>query len=230
MVISEVNSILEMLGKAVNIPATIKEGRKKKFAEKIKPHFENFKKVHVSYKESFSRYRDEIINAPTAEWIRPLQASIEKDNTFTGDERAELVHFIQQLKQTNKDDTLPFINSVCNYIMDANLVEPLGKEMHPNQVQRWRQGFTKTLDQIAGENWLVVLDPNASRPPMSPKEITQELKEITQKYPVSRKISKPDATKRAVALWALNAAVNAMQDQYAEVCAAYAELETEKTK
>ena len=65
---------------------------------------------------------------------------------------------------------------------------------------------------------------------MSPKEITQELKEITQRYPVSRKISKPDATKRAVALWALNAAVNAMQDQYAEVCAAYAELETELTK
>ncbi|MBI5351285.1 MAG: hypothetical protein HZB50_01465 [Chloroflexi bacterium] len=230
MVISEVTSILGLLGKAGEMFTAIKEGHKKKFTEEIKPHFENFKKVHESYKESFSRYRDEIINAPNGDWIRPLQASIEKDNTFTGDERAELIHFIQQLKQTNKDGTLPFIDSVCNYIMDANLVEPLGKEMHPNQAQRWRQGFTKTLDQIAEENWLIALDPNASRPPMSPKEITKELKEITQKYPVSRKISKPDATKRAVALWALNAAVNAMQNQYAEVCAAYAELETELTK
>jgi hypothetical protein len=84
----------------------------------------------------------------------------------------------------------------------------------------------QTLERIQEEDWQLVLDPEAAQPPLSPKEISQELKQITGKYKhlFSRKVSKEDLVKRSAALWALEAIVNEMQNQYDLVCQAYADL------
>jgi hypothetical protein len=77
------------------------------------------------------------------------------------------------------------------------------------------------LDYIANETWQGVLDPNASKPPMSQKEIAQELKQISRKYTFHRKVTKQDATKRAAAQWALRDVLDDMQGQYDNVLVAF---------
>ena len=224
MVIGEIDTILSWAVKLFNLS---KEKRAKLLKEEVTPIFEQFEKVHSAYLESFSRYREQILNAADANWIRPLQATLEKDNLFSGDVRSKIVRLSQELD----DETLgPFVQSICNYVMNARLVEPLGKEIHPHEIQRWRQGFSRTLDQIAEENWQSVLDPNAARPPLSPEESAQELKQITSKYSFGRKVSRGDAVKRAAALWSLDAVVNDMQNQYDRVCQAYADLRKKLSK
>jgi len=218
MVIGEIDTVLNWVVKLFNQP---REKRAKLLKEEITPIFEQFEKVHAAYLESFSRYREQILNASGDNWLRPLQAMLERDNLFTGDTRSKIVRLAHELE----DETLgPFVGSICNYVMDARLLEPLGREIHPHLGQRWRQGFYKTLDRIAEESWQLVLDPNAARPPLSPKEIKQELKQITNKYSFSRKLSKQDAVKRAAALWALDGVVGDMQRQYDLVSLAYVEL------
>jgi hypothetical protein len=140
------------------------------------------------------------------------------------------VRLVQALPTLEDETYGPFVHAVSDYFMNARVLEPLGKQIHPHKVQRWRQGFSKTLDCIASESWLLVLDPNASRPPMTPKEIEQELKEISQRYTFGRKVTKQDARKRAAALWALRAVLSDMQNQYDNILVAFLELQKKLLK
>jgi hypothetical protein len=218
MVISDIDKLLSWAIKLYDILKEKRARPKEQLEQDVRSLYEQFEQVHASYKESFSRYREQILNATDANWIRPLQATLEGDNVFSGDMRNKLVRLSQRLEDESWG---PFIKSICDYVMDARLVEPLGKEFHPHEVQRWRQGFSKTLGRIEEENWQLVLDPIGARPPLSPKETAQELKQITQKVSFGRKVSKQDALKRAAALWALNGVVNDMQGQHDRVFQAY---------
>ena len=59
------------------------------------------------------------------------------------------------------------IRGISEYLIGARLVDPLGKEIHPLYVQRWRQSFIRTLSEIAGKSWQMVIDPDGARPPLS---------------------------------------------------------------
>jgi hypothetical protein len=187
----------------------------------VGPVFAEFEHIHANYIASFRAYIGQIENAAGENWIRPLQETLRRDNLFSAHEREK----IKILSQATDHKVLgPFISSICNYLMNARLVDPLGKELYPNEVQRWRQGFSRTLGHIAEGNWQLVIDPNGAMPPLSPEEITQELKLFREMYTLDPKISEQDALKHCAALWALDAVVNDMQNQYACVSEAYAEL------
>jgi hypothetical protein len=220
MVLGDIDTLLNWGMKLFNYR---KEKRAGVLKEEVLPVFEQFEKTHSDYLEAFSRYREQIINAAGADWIRPLQTTLEKDNLFSGDVRSKIVRLSEELEGETFG---PFVESICNYLMSARLVEPLGKQIHPHHVQRWRQGLLQTLERIQEEDWQLVLDPEAAQPPLSPKEISQELKQITGKYKhlFSRKVPKEDLVKRSAALWALETIVNEMQNQYDLVCQAYADL------
>jgi hypothetical protein len=197
MVLGDIDTLLNWGMKLFNYR---KEKRAGVLKEEVLPVFEQFEKTHSDYLEAFSRYREQIINAAGADWIRPLQTTLEKDNLFSGDVRSKIVRLSEELEG--------------------------GKQIHPHHVQRWRQGLLQTLERIQEEDWQLVLDPEAAQPPLSPKEISQELKQITGKYKhlFSRKVPKEDLVKRSAALWALETIVNEMQNQYDLVCQAYADL------
>ena len=187
----------------------------------VEPVYAEFERVHANYIASFRSYIEKIENTPGENWIRPLQETLRRDNLFSAHERDK----IKILAEATHHKVLgPFISSICDYLMNARLVDPLGKELYPNQIQRWRQGFSRTLGYITEENWQLVIDPNGAMPPLSPEEIAQELKQIRAMYTLDPKISEQDAIKRCAALWALDGVVNEMQNQYARVSETYAEL------
>jgi len=230
MVLGEINSALDLYSKLSNLVNLPKQKREKFFKEEIAPRFDQFTKLHEAYLASFLHYEERITSAVDANWIRPLQSELEHDNLMTGHLRANLVRLAQALPNLDDDRYGPFIRAIRDYAMNARAVEPLGMQIHPHEIQRWRQGFSKTLDYIADESWLMVLDPNASKPPMSQKEIEQELKEISSKYPFGRKVTKQDARKRATALWALRDVVNDMQNQYDNVLITFLDLQKKLVK
>ena len=188
----------------------------------VTPVFAEFEQVHSVYLESFSRYRDLIRSTQEPNWIQSLQATLEKDNLFSANCRSKVV----RLAEAEDNDTLgPFVKGICEYLMGARLVDPLGKKIHPLHVQRWRQSLFRTLGEIAEENWQLVIDPDGARPPLSPEEIDDELEQLRGRYPIDAKtVTNQDALKRACALGALDAIVTEMQSQYDQVCQAYVEL------
>ncbi len=230
MVFGEVNNALDAFTKIFELINLPKQKREKFFKEEIASRFDQFSKIHEAYLASFLRYEERITSAVDANWIRPLQAELERDNLMTGHLRSNLVRVAQALPSLDDETYAPFVRAVCDYAMTTRVLEPLGKQIHPHEVQRWRQGFSKSLDYIADESWLAVLDPNASRPPMSQKEIEQELKEISRKYPFNRMVAKQDAIKRAVALWALRAVMGDMQVQYDNILTAFLDLQKKLMK
>jgi hypothetical protein len=188
----------------------------------VTPVFVEFEQVHSAYLESFSRYRDLIRSTQEPNWIQSLQATLEKDNLFSANCRSKVV----RLAEAEDNDTLgPFVKGICEYLMGARLVDPLGKKIHPLHVQRWRQSLFRTLGEIAEENWQLVIDPDGARPPLSPEEIDDELERLRSKYPIdARTVENRDGLKRACALGALDAIVMEMQSQYDRVLQAYVEL------
>ena len=187
----------------------------------IEPVFAEFERVHTNYLASFRSYSGQIENAPGENWIRPQQETLRRDNLFSAHERSKIKILSQA---TNHKVLSPFISSICNYLMNARLVDPLGKELYPNEIQRWRQGFSRTLGYIAEGKWQLVIDPVGAGPLLSPEEIAQNLKEFREMYTLDPRITEHDALKRCAALWALDAVVNDMQNQYNRVGEAYAEL------
>jgi hypothetical protein len=188
----------------------------------VTPVFAEFEQVHSAYLESFSRYRDLIRSAQGPNWIQSLQATLEKDNLFSANSRSKVV----RLAEVEDNDTVgPFVKGICEYLMGARLVDPLGKKIHPLHAQRWRQSLFRTLGQIAEENWQLVIDPDGARPPLSPEEIDDELEQLRGRYPIDAgTVTNRDALRRACALGALDAIVMEMQSQYDQVCQAYVEL------
>ncbi|MDP2603616.1 MAG: hypothetical protein Q8S00_13635 [Deltaproteobacteria bacterium] len=188
----------------------------------VTPVFAEFEQVHSAYLESFSRYRDLIRSTQEPNWIQSLQATLEKDNLFSANCRAKVV----RLAEAEDNDTLgPFVKDICEYLMGARLVDPLGNKIHPLHAQRWRQSLFRTLSEIAEENWQLVIDPDGARPPLSPEEINDELEHLRDRYPMdARTVTHQDALKRACALGALDGIVMEMQFQYDQVCRAYVEL------
>jgi hypothetical protein len=221
MVLGEVNNALDIITKIFDLVNLPKQKREKFFKEEIASRFDQFSKLHEAYLASFLRYEEQIANAADADWIRPLQADLERDNLMTGHLRSTLVRVSQSLPNLDDEAYASFVRAICDYFTNARVVESLGKQIHPHEIQRWRQCFSKTLDYIANETWQGVLDPNASKPPMSQKEIAQELKQISRKYTFHRKVTKQDATKRAAAQWALRDVLDDMQGQYDNVLVAF---------
>jgi hypothetical protein len=188
----------------------------------VGPVFCEFEQVHTAYLESFSRYRDMIQGAQEPSWIGKLQATIEKDNLFSASSRSKVV----RLAKGKADDKLEsFINGICEYIMGARLVVPLGKDVDPVSIQRWRQGFVLTLSAIEEERWQLVIDPDGAMAPLSPEEIEHHLKERHDRYPADTAAdTMQDSLKKSCALSALDTIVREMQYQYDHVCQAYTEL------
>ena len=225
MVLGEVDRTLDIITKLIDLFNLPKQKREKFFKEEVAPRFDQFTKLHEAYLASFLRYEERITSAADSNWLPPLQSELERDNLMTGHLRANLVRLAQALPNTDDDAYGPFVRAIRDYFTNARVVESLGKQLHPHEIQRWRQSFSKTLDCIASETWQGVLDPNASKPPMSPKEIAQELKQISQKYKFHRKVTKQDAIKRAAALWALRDVMDDMQGQYDNVLVAFLDLQ-----
>lgn len=188
----------------------------------VNPVFSEFERVHSAYLESFSRYDDLIRNTRDPNWIQLLQATLEKDNLFSANYRSKVV----RLAEAEDDDIFgPFTKGICEYLMGTRLVEPLGKQIYPFHGQRWRQSLFRTLSEITKENWQMVLEPDAARPPLSQEEIDKELKQLCEEYPVDREtLTNQEVLKKACALSALNAIVMEMQYQYDQICQAYIEL------
>lgn len=194
----------------------------------VTPVFTEFEKVHSAYLESFLDYRDYIRSSKESSWIRSLQARLEKDNLFSASCRSKVV----RLAEAERGDTVePFVKSISEYLLGARLVNSLGEQNYPHMVQRWRKSLFRTLDSIAEERWQMVLDPMASGPPMSPKEIDEMLEQIHNKYQVGeRSATNRDALKRACALWTLDDIVMDMQSQYDYICQTYVELRSSLSK
>jgi hypothetical protein len=194
----------------------------------VAPVFAEFEQVHSAYLESFARYRDLIQGTKDPNWIRSLQATLEKDNLFSANCRTKVL----RLAEVEHDEMLgPFVRGISEYLLGARLVDPLGKAAFPRMIQRWRQSLFRTLGEIADENWQLVIDPGGAAPPLIPEEMDEELERRRVRYPTdSGSGTKQDATKRACALWALDAVVGEMQDQYDQVCCAYAELRAALSK
>jgi hypothetical protein len=188
----------------------------------VEPVFADFEKLHAAYLESFIRYRDLIQSTKDPNWIRSLQATLEKENLFSANTRAKVLHVAEA---EHGDLAGRFIASISEYLLGARLVDPLGKELSMHQAQRWRSSFFRRLTWIADKNWQMVIDPDGAAPPMQPEEIELELQQRRAKYPVDA-ATEDDAVRRACALSALDGVVAQMQYQYGEVCKAYAELRT----
>jgi hypothetical protein len=202
-----------------------KQQRKDLLQNYVSPVFAEFEQLHAAYLESFARYRETIQKTDDHDWIQALRSTLERDNLFTAGSRSK----VMQLAQAERDESLgPFIAEIRDYLLGARLVDPLGRDVFPHLVQRWRQSLTTTLDRIVGERWQLVIDPNGARPPLSPLEVKAELDRRRVKYPVSGAHS--DALKRACALWALDEVVWEMQGQYDRVCKAYAQLHSALSK
>lgn len=212
----------KLLDRGIQLLTYRKQMRKVLLDTYVSPVFSEFEQVHSAYLESFSRYRDLIQSIQKPSWIKDLQAIVEKDNLFSASSRSKVV----RLAEAENDDILaPFIKGICEYLMGARLVDPLGAEIHPLYVQRWRQSFITTLGEIAKGRWQMVIDPDGAMPPLSQKEIDRELEQLHTRYPIdSRTTTKQDSFKRSCALWALDSIVSEMQYQYDQVCQSYVEL------
>jgi hypothetical protein len=188
----------------------------------VTPAFAEFEQVHSAYLESFSRYRELIRGTQDPGWLQSLRATLERDNLFSANCRSKVV----RLAEAKDIDILePFVKAICEYVMGARLVDPLGRKIHPLHGQRWRQSLFRTLAEIAEENWQLVIDPNGARPLLSPEEIDDELKQLRRRHPVEAgTVTEQEALKRACALGALDAVVMEMQYQYDRVYQAYLEL------
>lgn len=188
----------------------------------VLPVFGEFEQVHSAYLESFARYRGLIESSSDPNWIKSLQATLERDNLFSANCRSKVI----RLAQAEQDETVgPFVKGICEYLLGARLVDPMGKEVFPHLIQRWRQSLFQTLGRISEEHWQLVIDPNGTRPPMHQNQILDELEQRRTKYPIPTEAStSQEALKRACALWALDEVVWEMQSQYDSVCQAYAEL------
>lgn len=198
------------------------EQRKKLTDEYVKPVFTEFEQVHAEYLSSFNRYRDLILTDPDPEWIPKLREILRRDNLFTANYRSKLM---QLAEASSKSVVERFAFEIQTYLMEVRLVEPLGKQIYPQMIQRWRQGFERTLGEIADERWQMVIDPDGARPPLYPEEIQEELNTIKSNYSYSLRNWEADqAVKRACALWSLDKVVGEMQAQYERVCTEYAAL------
>lgn len=192
----------------------------------VTPVFEEFERVHSAYLESFGRYRELVQSTAGRDWIRSLQATLEKDNLFSANCRSKVL----RLAQAEHDDSLgPFIQGISEYLLGARLIDSLGSSAFPHITQRWRQSLHQTLGRIAEERWQLVIDPNGAAPPLSPDEIDEALEERRLRYPTGATPG-PDARKRACALWALDEVVAEMQHQYDTVCQTYANLKAALSK
>jgi hypothetical protein len=211
--------VLKLIGSATQL-LTYRQARdEKRLSTDIAPIFAEFERLHAAYKESFLRYRTTIQTSKDLQWLATLKATIETENLFSRDARVKLV----RLADIEDDDVLSsFVRELGEYIMDAHLVDPLGKEMQPHRVQRWRQGMNRSLESIASKNWQMVFDPNGAAAPMQPEEIDEALKEASKKYPIDPTIAINDAAiERSCALMMLDEIVSRMQYQYDQVCQAY---------
>jgi len=218
--------IIDLVDKLADRVIQLVTHRKQKRADLLEncvaPVFAEFEQVHAAYLESFVRYRELIQGTKGPDWIPALRAMLEKDNLFSAHSRTKIV----RLAQSPPEGVLkPFEESVCDYLVHARLVDSLGKEALPGDLQRWRQSFLRKLGEIADERWQCVIDAEGARPPLNPDEMHEALEQRRAKYPMEgRARSKQDALKRSCALWALDEIVLEMQHRYDAVCRAYAEL------
>jgi hypothetical protein len=203
--------------------ATIQEQKRAKLlAEYLEPIFARFDQLNSEYLTAFERYRAMIANSADPDWLASLQATLEKDNLFTTHTRTQL----QRLAEAKKSpDVEEFIDGICEYLLGARLLEPVGKQVHPHAIQRWRQSLNKTLDRIAEEAWQLVLDPDGAAPPLSATHIEADLQQHRHKYrSYLKNITEPDLAQRAAAMAALDGVVTDMQWQYGQVFESYATL------
>ena len=112
---------------------TYKQQKRKELLEEyVIPLFEEFERVHSAYLESFSRYREQIINAPSSNWIPALQAVLRRDNLFSASTRSKINRIAQAgFLEING----PFVGGICDYVTDVRIFNPAHRSDDP---QRWR--------------------------------------------------------------------------------------------
>jgi hypothetical protein len=221
MIVDLIDKLVDRVVQLLNHKKQINE---KLLQQYVVPVFNEFEQVHSAYLESFLCYRALIESSSDPAWLQSLHVMVERDNLFTAHNRSKLM----QLAEIDADEIFgAFVTEIHEYLLGARLVNSLGSEMFPHLIQRWRKSFLSTLKWISDEHWQMVLDPNGAGPPMPPETITDELAELSAKYPVQiSNSSANDLLKRSSALWALDQVVQEMQSQYHRICNAYAQLQT----
>ena len=193
--------------------ATYKKQRHIELMEKYAtPVFEEFERIHFAYLDSFSRYRELIMNTQNVNWISSLQDLINKENLFSFNVRAKAIRLAEAGPDGIAD---PFVISIGEYLMDDRVVD----STYPGDFnQRWRNSLFEVVYRISEEDWhrvAIALD-------MDRKAFLSKAKKIRNQYPFPKKVGESDATKRALAIYALDSIVLRMQKQYDKVCFAYA--------
>jgi hypothetical protein len=194
-----------------------KQARKTLLDDYITPIIKEFEIVHDAYLDSFKEYRNLIQNATELKSSSSILSTIEKDNLFTANQRAKVF----ELAKVAEDEVVgKFIELIYRYLVDTRIVNPLSNEEQPDLIytQLWRQSLIGELSNIFKENWQMVFDPSASRPPLTEEEIEQEIGQKLSRFNIApeedRKIEKLKGT---LALEALDSIVHEMQLQYQEV-------------
>lgn len=217
----------KLLDRVIQLFTYEKKKRSELLQNYVTPVFLEFENVHKAYLESFLRYRELIKTSQNPHWINELKGTLEKDNLFTADSRSKLGRLAESRKQELFGG---FIEDILNYLMSARVVDPAGKFIFPGHVQRWRQGFIKTLEEIELGRWQMVFDPDGQETPLDPDEIQLKLQNVINTYKIINFNNDIDQKqKRVCAFWALDQVVIEMQQQYDRVSRDYAELLTKLT-
>jgi hypothetical protein len=192
----------------------------------VTPVFAAFEAVHAQYLSSFTKYR-QILKTSTDPLTpsHPLIDTVRADNLFTEHERTKILG----LGSAADDPELgAFVRLIRDYVVDVRVADdPMagyrgGRFANP---QHWRRTLIAELEAIFDENWQIVLDPNAARPPLYGAELEETLANARREERIDENDPRNlDKLKQVFAVRALDEIVQEMQDAYGGVASEYARL------
>ncbi len=223
----------ELVDRLIQLVQARKQSRKQLLDEQITPVFSAFESVHQHYLSSFAKYRD-IIKTSTEPLTlsHPIIDLIASDNLFTQHEREKIL----QLGDIIADSKVKnLILLVRDYLVDTRVAsEPMeGYKSKPfkSNPQHWRRTLLEELNAIFREQWQIILDRDASRPPLYDSEQKEALAEIQREIGIQENdIRALDKTKAYFAVKAIDEVVEEMQEAYTEVNGEYLRLGRELLK
>jgi hypothetical protein len=193
----------------------------------VTPVFAAFEAVHAQYLSSFSKYR-QILKTSTDPLTpsHPLIDTVRTDNLFTEHERTKILG----LGSAADDPELgTFVRLIRDYVVDVRVAyDPMAgyRGRRFANPQHWRRTLITELEAIFDENWQIVLDPNAARPPLYGAELEETLANARREERIDENDPrKLDKLKQVFAVRALDEIVEEMQDAYGGVASEYARLQ-----
>ena len=193
----------------------------------VTPVFAAFEAVHAQYLSSFSKYR-QVLKTSTDPLTpsHPLIDTVRTDNLFTEHERTKILG----LGSAADDPELgAFVRLIRDYVVDVRVADdPMAgyRGRRFANPQHWRRTLIAELEAIFDENWQIVLDPNAARPPLYGADLEEALASARREARVEEyDPRKLDKLKQVFAVRALDDIVGDMQEAYGDVATEYARLQ-----